>query len=123
MPDDDALGVAMTPNALAKCCRAASQPLSPLAVTQLYLNCQRFTAITEAIARYPAAESLWLERNRIRVVEHIDKLKELKTVFLHGNYIESVGTCFQALRHLRVLTLSSNRLTCVSHMPPAAIAA
>ena len=115
--DGDSLGVSMTPELLKHLCRAASQPTSPLATTQLYLNCQRFKTISTDIKRYPAAESLWLERNRIKHIEHLEHLKELKTVFLHGNQIEEIGSSLKNLTKLRVLSLSNNRIAKLEYLP------
>ena len=45
---------------------------------QLHLNCVGFTAIDQCISNYPDVESLWLERNKVEKIEHLDALKRLR---------------------------------------------
>ena len=99
----------MTPRALSDICKQHGAPTCNLAVVQLHLNCVGFDAIDACISNYPAVESLWLERNKLERIEHLEELKQLRCLGLNNNLITRVEGVSHLAR-LTMLNLSSNRL-------------
>eukprot|EP00227_Mantoniella_beaufortii_P004742 CAMPEP_0197606866 /NCGR_PEP_ID=MMETSP1326-20131121/45943_1 /TAXON_ID=1155430 /ORGANISM="Genus nov. species nov., Strain RCC2288" /LENGTH=230 /DNA_ID=CAMNT_0043174855 /DNA_START=246 /DNA_END=935 /DNA_ORIENTATION=- len=100
----------MTPRVLSDICKDHGAPTCNLAVVQLHLNCVGFTAIDECISNYPEVESLWLERNKVEKIEHLDALKRLRCLGLNSNLIARVEGVAH-MKHLTMLNLCGNRLT------------
>ena len=78
---------------------------------KLYLHFKGFSKICN-LEKFSACKALWLESNRIEVVENIGHMTMLTSLFLHNNRIKKIEN-LDALANLVTLNLSSNLIETV----------
>lgn len=78
---------------------------------KLYLHFKGFSRICN-LESFTACKSLWLESNRIEVIENIDHMTQLASLFLHNNRIRTIEG-LDSFEFLVTLNLSSNMIEMV----------